>query len=177
VSSLPSSPVDGQEVYYRPASGVLWHLRYRAGGVGQPWEAVGGPPLFAEKTAAGTRPGDGTFGDLTGGGVTPLVTITLPEDGDYDFEWGAAVSEGSGGSGVPEAYVSLAFDNVRDATSTAYAGWSASSAGTTTAHAVRRLTGRTAGEVVKLTFGANNTGGNTVTFGRRFLSGRPVGLA
>jgi hypothetical protein len=50
VSALPSSPYDGQEVYYANstmlAQGTIWHLRYRAGSANaQKWEFLGGAEL------------------------------------------------------------------------------------------------------------------------------------
>jgi hypothetical protein len=47
VTALPSSPVDGMEVYFDadPPNGPLWHLRYRASLSTYKWEYVGGAPL------------------------------------------------------------------------------------------------------------------------------------
>jgi hypothetical protein len=50
VSTLPGSPVDGQEVYYQDsqmaAIGAVWHLRYRAASASiYKWELVGGGKL------------------------------------------------------------------------------------------------------------------------------------
>jgi hypothetical protein len=49
VTALPSSAVDGQEVYLLvdDASGVMWHMRYRsAAPATQKWEFLGGLPLY-----------------------------------------------------------------------------------------------------------------------------------
>ena len=59
VTSLPGSPIDGQEVYYQSAAmaadGVVWHLRYRASSSSAyKWEYLGGPPLSAAIDAATT---------------------------------------------------------------------------------------------------------------------------
>lgn len=48
VTSLPASPVDGQEIYYLAdaTNGVVWHFRYRAASVSPyKWEFVGGSSL------------------------------------------------------------------------------------------------------------------------------------
>ena len=81
VTSLPGSPIDGQEVYYvaSATNGVVWHLRYNAGsGSSYKWEFLGGPPLYAEITT-----GEST----TSGSYTNLATIgpqiTAPLSGDY----------------------------------------------------------------------------------------------
>jgi hypothetical protein len=58
LSSLPSSPYDGQEIYYSadPTNGVIWHLRYRsASAPPYKWELVGGPPLTARPPARPPR--------------------------------------------------------------------------------------------------------------------------
>lgn len=55
VTVLPSSPYDGQEVYYRASTnGPVWHLRYSSAmntldGFG--WEFLGGGPLGSERFA------------------------------------------------------------------------------------------------------------------------------
>jgi len=46
VTSLPGSPVDGQEVYWQVSAGppaVVWHMRRNASA--NKWEFVGGPPI------------------------------------------------------------------------------------------------------------------------------------
>jgi hypothetical protein len=43
VPSLPGSPVDGQEVYWQVAAGVLWHMRRNA--AANKWDFLGGPPI------------------------------------------------------------------------------------------------------------------------------------
>ena len=90
-TSLPGSPVDGQEIYYQNAAmataGVVWHLRYRAGAAGSyKWEVVGGPPLFSEIVATENTTST-TFVALT----TPGPQITLPLAGDYIVALGARI--------------------------------------------------------------------------------------
>lgn len=80
VTTLPTSPVDGQECYYvaDATNGVLWHLRYNAGSASAyKWEFVGG----------GDRH-EGPLGDLTTSSTTAVAltngpTITLPLAGEY----------------------------------------------------------------------------------------------
>lgn len=51
VTTLPASPVEGQEVLYiaDDANSILWHLKYRGAASGlSKWESVGAaPPLYA----------------------------------------------------------------------------------------------------------------------------------
>jgi hypothetical protein len=83
VTSLPASPIDGQEIYYLAdaTNGIIWHLRYRASSSSAyKWEFVGGSSLLAE-TAADA-------------GLTTTIAVigpslTLPLAGNYDFGFGA----------------------------------------------------------------------------------------
>ena len=103
VSSLPASPVDGQEVYFQNAAmataGVVWHLRYRAGGGTYKWEFVGGPAL---------RTLINTYQSTATGSYTDLSTVgpdvTAPLAGEYDV---TILFEGSNGSGGNYAVASF----------------------------------------------------------------------
>jgi hypothetical protein len=90
VTSLPGSPVDGQEVYYvaDATNGVIWHLRYNAGSASAyKWEFVGGPDLYAEvQTGEGTA--SATFADL----ATVGPSITVPLAGDYLVSIGVRIN-------------------------------------------------------------------------------------
>jgi hypothetical protein len=82
VTSLPSSPVEGQECVYvaDAANGVLWHLRYNAAAASPyKWEFVGGSPLYVEHTAAEFQGSGGQFLDLSG------PSLAIPLAGDYDL--------------------------------------------------------------------------------------------
>jgi len=89
VSTLPASPVDGQEIHYLAdaTNGVIWHLRYRVAATGSyKWEFVGGPPLTAG-LGNHNLPG---FLDFAAGNIFPASgangnnpTITIPLAGDY----------------------------------------------------------------------------------------------
>src|SRR4029077_6354783 len=71
VTSLPGSPVDGQECYYQAdaTAGIVWHLRYRAAATGPyKWEYLGGPAKATEIATA--QPTSGT-----GSGFSDLATI------------------------------------------------------------------------------------------------------
>lgn len=80
-TSLPSSPTDGQEIFYAAdaTNGVIWHLRYRSGSSSSyKWEYVGGAAMtHAVTTDQSTT--SGTNADLT----TVGPTITAPLAGDY----------------------------------------------------------------------------------------------
>jgi hypothetical protein len=87
VTSLPGSPVDGQECYYLAdaTNGVVWHLKYRAASAStHKWEFVGGSPWV------GTVPGTQTTTSTT---PVDLATVgpafTAPIAGDYAVRFGA----------------------------------------------------------------------------------------
>lgn len=103
VTSLPTSPYDGQEIYYLAdePSGTLWHLRYRAASTSAyKWEAIGPTPLWAKADVAITF-NSATYIDGSGG-----PQITPPLNGDYDIEFG---SRFGGGPGSSYMYVSPSF--------------------------------------------------------------------
>lgn len=86
VTSLPGSPVDGQEVYYQAdagAPGIIWHLRYRAASPSlDKWECLGGAPLHASVDAAETTAATAYTGTQP---ATAGPSITLPIPGTYDI--------------------------------------------------------------------------------------------
>lgn len=88
VTSLPSSPVDGQEIFYAAdaTNGVIWHLRYRSGSSSSyKWEYLGGPPLFSQVSeTANESTTSTTFAALTTAGPS----VTLPLAGDYQITLG-----------------------------------------------------------------------------------------
>lgn len=82
VTSLPSSPYDGQEVYYvaDAANGILWHLRYNASSSSAyKWEFVGGSELRTSSSTS-VALNSAPFIELT-----PLISIILPLAGDYQL--------------------------------------------------------------------------------------------
>jgi microcystin-dependent protein len=87
VTSLPSNPVDGQEVHYLAdaANGVIWHLRYRAASTSAyKWEFLGGSPLIhqIDTDEGGTTTAYADF-------ATVGPQLTTPLAGDYVAEYGA----------------------------------------------------------------------------------------
>jgi hypothetical protein len=87
VTSLPSAPIDGQEIRYvaDATNGVIWNLRYRAASSSTyKWEFIGGGSLMDYQS------GVLSFTDNTFGGAvanTPSVTVNIP--GVYLIQFGA----------------------------------------------------------------------------------------
>lgn len=93
VTSLPVSPVDGQEVYFvADAIGALWHLRYNAGSAAAyKWEFVGGASLQAATTVSAT------VTTTTAEAPDNLPRITTPLAGDWAFSFTAQGSHPTAG--------------------------------------------------------------------------------
>ena len=96
VTSLPASPVDGQEVYYvaDATNGVIWHLRYNAGSASAyKWEYVGGASLRNLVVANETFPTAWAYNDL----ATIGPRLYAPLAGEYIFSGGATFYVSGGG--------------------------------------------------------------------------------
>ena len=94
VTSLPSAPIDGQEIRYvaDATNGVIWNLRYRAASSSSyKWEFVGGGSLYNLVTAGESTASTSYVGLTTAG---PQLTCNLA--GDYDVEIGCYTNSGAG---------------------------------------------------------------------------------
>ena len=101
VSTLPSSPVDGQEVYYQASgdmatNGIVWHLRYRSGSSSSyKWEYIGGPPIYSENVAAATR---AVSGGTARADIPSGIDRSVPVAGNYLVTHTAIIHLGAAGS-------------------------------------------------------------------------------
>ncbi len=85
VTSLPTSPYDGQEVYLLAdaTGGVMWHLRFRAASPSTfKWEAISGPSISAAVVTDQSFAANAGYNDP----ATPGPLITFPRAGDYEYE-------------------------------------------------------------------------------------------
>lgn len=96
VTSLPTAPVDGQEIYYLAdaTNGIVWHLRYRAASASAyKWEFIGGGPLSSTvDTAESTT--SGTYAAL----ATAGPSVTVPLAGEYVIERDGACGNNTAGA-------------------------------------------------------------------------------
>jgi hypothetical protein len=178
VTSLPASPVDGDEVVYVASTtvGVSWRLRYRAASASSyKWEFVGGSPLFAVvETDQAITPGTAyAWGDL----ATVGPTLTLPLAGDYDCVFGARMwNNTNAGSplmaisfgGAAPTYSSEAMWPYNNGTGAAVApggAWQGSR--------FIRHTGSTAGQTAQAKYSSAGAG-TTSNFQSRWLTAVPV---
>lgn len=105
VTSLPTSPFDGQEVIFVDVIGAAtyqWHLRYVAARGTNKWIFIGGVPIYNEvATAELNAAGVGTYVALP----TVGPSITVPVAGDYSITLGAGLKTGgSGGTQMRMSY-------------------------------------------------------------------------
>lgn len=87
VTSLPSAPIDGQEIRYvaDATNGVIWNLRYRAASSSPyKWEFIGGPPVTTVSPVYPASQSNSSYTNITSG-----PTFTVPLSGDYIVNhWG-----------------------------------------------------------------------------------------
>jgi hypothetical protein len=87
VSTLPSSPVDGQIAHYQTSSmatdGIMWIFQYRSGGGSYKWEFIGGSRWSKEVTTQETTT-SGSYANL----ATVGPTVTAPLAGEYSVLFG-----------------------------------------------------------------------------------------
>lgn len=107
VTSLPSNPSDGDEVYYvvnSPEGGsVGWHARYDASISGSyKWVVLGAAPLYNRADGGDTWNSTWYTKTLTGGASGP--SIYIPRGGIYDVTVGAAMH-----SSVQNGYTFMSF--------------------------------------------------------------------
>jgi len=118
VTSLPSSPADGTEVFYvaDAAAGVIWHLRYNAGSTSAyKWEFVGGAALKAEYGPGADIGGLNTWVDLANG-----PALIVPRAGEYLLR--AAVGDAGLGTGAPiyQVYMGVNYGPAMDGSTQAH---------------------------------------------------------
>ena len=169
VSSLPGSPVDGQEVYYQAdaTNGVIWHLRYRSAASGSyKWEYVGGPAMSAEVVTAQSTTSN-TFVDL----ATVGPTITVPLSGDFEVSFSTGVSASDPGA----VSVAPKFGSTSESNGDKVS-WTTDNGGDTALARILPRRNVASGTVVKLRYSCPlvAAGSPTYSFLNRTLSIRPI---
>jgi hypothetical protein len=117
VTTLPSSPTDGQEVFYQSTiagtgggatdtmatTGAVWHLRWNASAAGSyKWQMVGGSEIGVQSTTSPTN-----ITSTTPVSLSTDPVLTLPNAGDY---WLEVFSNGAGVSvALKSGFLSIGF--------------------------------------------------------------------
>lgn len=164
VSTLPLTPVDGDEVIFQDAGwtdGAAWHLRYNAGSASPyKWEFIGGSDRYVNVLTAETR------------GGTPYAAIATPVEivlpgvtGDYEVSHGSVITPNT----------SVARQSVKLGAAAATDNESIQNGNTASVSASGsfRALGLAAGAKLALVY-SNNDGTGNATFSRRWLRVRPV---
>jgi hypothetical protein len=93
VTVLPGSPVDGQQVIFRPVEGQAWHCIYNADSPNaQKWEVCGGTSLFYASGTSEAIPAGAAWKGLT----TP-AKVDVPVTGVYEADMNVAATATAGG--------------------------------------------------------------------------------
>jgi hypothetical protein len=137
-SSLPSSPADGDEIYYRVDRGDgsygYWHLKYNS--ATSYWDFLGGPSILTQVVTEETT----TSTSYTAAGFT-AVSATLPRNGDYDVSVGMRYWNATN---TAYGYMSISFAGGAANNNDGIANSGGSSVGDVSAR-TKRITGLTAG--------------------------------
>jgi len=187
VTTLPSSPIDGQEVFYQSTTagtgggatnsmadvGAVWHLRYRAASSSSyKWEAVGAAPFIVsinDTVGESTAATHSTYQSLT----TPL-TFVAAEKGDYCVTIGCeAKPTSTAGQGLEMSYkigTTLAVEADRIV---AYTPASSTQITTSMRNKIKDLSGATIAERT-LTAQFRSGGSSAATFYNRSLGITPI---
>jgi Collagen triple helix repeat (20 copies) len=88
VTSLPSSPTDGQEVYYKVNEDTFWFLRYNAAATAPyKWLFLGGSDMYAYVSSGASGLTQTSYTDVPTG-----PTMTVPLLGVYDITSSAYIA-------------------------------------------------------------------------------------
>lgn len=166
VTSLPTSPLDGEIINYvaDATNGVVWRLKYRAASASAyKWEFIGGSPLNSEFLAVwGSWEGTSSlyFTDL----ATVGPSFIVPLAGDYDCSFSVQVRSTTSSANV-RVWVT------GDSTSLDWTNGdslhAASNPSYSTLNSTRRRTGVAAGATIKLQYAVSNVGVTEVFYNRR----------
>lgn len=170
-STLPASPVDGQEAHLQvdATNGIVWTFRYRSGSASAyKWEFIGGAPAHAEVDTNQTT-GAAPYVDL----ATVGPSITIPRAGEYLLSYGVAAWYSSGGPGLAHMYASPRIGAVAAANVDAVRASNQTAIAEQDNYARTRKKTIAVGDLVKLQYGTDGAG-VTANFQDRWLSILPI---
>jgi hypothetical protein len=127
-TTLPASPVDGQEailVDSVTSPSYTWRFRYNAGGGTYKWEFVGGAPMTMAVDASQST-ASATLVDL----ATVGPSLTVPRAGIYSVQASCGLAQGAGGPTYSAGFQVINTDIVANTMlNGAGAGWAGSAFG------------------------------------------------
>lgn len=165
-TSLPGSPVDGQQYYYiaDDTNGIEWHLIYDAS-QGK-WRKVGGAPLTAVVDTSESAASTSGFADLT----TVGPSVTAPLAGSYIVSVGSRI--GGAGANNYDTYMSFAVGGTGAATAdSAISGYRSGSLGPAISSVwTERVKTLAASDLIKAKYSSTSS----ITAGTRWISIDPI---
>jgi len=169
VTTLPSNPVDGQEVHYLvdATNGVVWRLKYRqASSSAYKWEFAGGSPLDSGFNIADDNGGNSTsYIDFAN---NPGPSLTIPRAGDYMVSFGAMGYS----TVVSELWVSMKRGAAATSDNDAATAWEAVAVHLITLQRDIRMSGLAANDVLKMQHRTSVAG--AASYRQRWLNVTPV---
>lgn len=169
VTTLPGSPVDGDEIYYQTsgmaATGTVWHLRYNSAEATYKWEFLGGSPLYNNVLASSGTVTGTTY--TTKSGTTASITPGLT--GLFEVSHWAEISIGTANATVKASFsngATVAAENDRFVTQSAAIGTLMNGYRTTTAIVTNST------DAIASRFAVGTTG--TATIAKHGLIVRPI---
>lgn len=168
VTTLPTSPIDGTEVYYQAdaTNGVIWHLRYRAASASAyKWEFVGGGDLSASVVTDQSLAAGSGWQDL----ATVGPSITAPLAGDYAY---AARIDGYYSLDQKQSAFAVQVGSTTPTNLDSFYLTAAAATSASTISGVGKVTSVASGAAIKLIYSRDSTG--TGNFRWRFLSITPI---
>lgn len=170
VTSLPSSPVDGQVIDYVADStnGVVWRFRYRsASSSAYKWEFVGGAPL---DSYVATQQSTSAVGATVGLGGP---SVTVPFAGDYIVTGGALIAENTAGNLAGFIFKGTGDSDVVWSSTYVYNTLALANTFGSSASGIQHKNNQTAGQVIEMRYAVSNA--STVGyFSNRFMTVVPV---
>lgn len=168
VTTLPSAPVNGQEIYYAAdtASGVIWHFRYNgASSSSYKWEFLGGGALTASIDTNQTLSSGSGWQDL----ATAGPSIISPFAGDYIY---LARCDAYYDIDQKQPAIGISINNANPAASDAFYLTVAAATSASNLMGSGKVNVSTATHTIKIKYSRDTTG--TANFRWRYLQVTPV---
>jgi hypothetical protein len=160
VTSLPSSPVAGQQIVYKAAASIYWNLIYTDESAEYPWNKIGGPPLRKAET---TEPACTEAFKTEGAPAITLPAVKMQFDASFGATMGFSTGTFSDGQMVPFVNEVEQEDRLR---------LFVSAAGSPVHHKTFGLTAA-ASQVVRIKYKATTVTGSA-SFRRQYLEIDPI---
>jgi hypothetical protein len=169
VTSLPSSPVDGQIIDYVADStnGVVWRFRYRsASASAYKWEFIGGGQLDSYVAAQQSTSSTTTI-SLSG------PSVTVPLAGDYLVTGGGILASNTAGNLAGFIFKGTGDSDVVWSSTYVFNTLAIANTFGSSASGIQKKTGQSAGQVIEMRYATSNAS-TIVYFQNRFMTVIPI---